>query len=232
MDIEWRRFDDGTLQGMETFIGDDFSACVIKYTNGEGFHWLIRSWDEDNVCTVTGSYDFFGTQDGWEFLSDAYRNLLSHMTALGIITAAEESRENAPSAIRSFLAKAASLGLVAVVSLSALSGIMSPVLAYADDAAPNSGDVYVEMKDGVVGIYNTNDFQSRDTVNYLDYDSGNFVEIEPGTDFYNTIVNAAKSGFSEETKSNKGVVGHISGCDGVSIIIQKPASSAPEVRWK
>lgn len=58
MELEWQDFNGNGLTGMEAFVNDSFSIHVVRYDQGEGYHWIAREWDENDDCTVTGSYDF------------------------------------------------------------------------------------------------------------------------------------------------------------------------------
>lgn len=211
MELEWNDFDGNGLTGMEAFVNDDFSIHIVRYEHGEGFHWLARAWDENGQCSVTGSYDFTDTQDGWELLSDAYRGALAYMNSIGVITEGQRIAAEQPSAIRRLLSRAAALGFAAMISLSAIVGAASgPVLAYADESSPSAGDVFVEMRDGKFSIASTDGFQSGDTVSYL-HDGGTLSTIEPGSDFYNMIVDAMGNGYQGESDRRVGAVGPVEG---------------------
>lgn len=185
MQLEWNSFDGNGLTGMEAFVNDNFSIHIVKYVNGDGFHWIARSWDENDECTVTGSYDIGNS--GWEYLSDAYLSAVNYMEDLGIISSYDSEDLKQPSKIRELLNKALSFGFATLVSLSTLIGIGAPTFAYADENSPDPSDIYVECVDGTVSI---NIPEIIDTSNEIYYVADSeLIEIEQGTKLYDYIMN-------------------------------------------
>lgn len=192
--FEWERFSDGTLDGMEAFIDDSFSIHIIKYSQGEGYHWFARSWDESGQCTVTGSYDFPKTADGFAFLSEAYQSAIEYMESKGVITASQSCESRTSSAIRAFLNKAAQIGFATIVSLNAFVGSAIPSIAYADEASP-SYDVYIEYQDGQFAVYSNSEETSTGHIYFKVYSEGSFEVADVSDEAYDAIMSEVENGF-------------------------------------
>lgn len=208
MELTWQDFNEGDLQGMESFINDYLSIHIVRYQYGEGFHWIARHWDAWNNCTVVGSYDYDEYKFGWEFLSDAYKSAIEYLTSIGIFTENEYYEETHPSVIRDFLYKALSIGFATMVSFSALAGMMSPTIAHADTTSPNPNDVIVECTYGRINVI-ANETHSPNVYVVDSAHSLNapFQYVSEGSELYNLIMNEIDSGMPNIAEVHEGMVG-------------------------
>lgn len=218
MELDWKDFSDNGLTGMEAFVDDHFSIHIVKYDQGEGYHWVAREWDDNDECTVTGSYDFSESQYGWDYLSDAYKSAMDYMADIGVISFDEADELQQPSRIRKFLDKAVRFGLASMISLTTLIGAGAPALAYADETSPDPSDVYIELQDGVASI-TLPELADLSNEVYLTGEDNNLVEVSPGSRLYDYVMDQIAAGCPDAETDFVAYIGKVDGGSPLSLSV-------------
>lgn len=246
MELVWRKFDDGVLSGMEAFVDDDLSIHIVRYAQGDGFHWVTRSWNDADECEVIQSWDEPELVDGFSYLSDAYQDVMHYLVQSGIFTDVQAEEQTQPGIIKSFLQKAVSLGLATIVSFTVISGAASPVLAWADSfgfspVSHSENAVYLESQDGMITVASPVDASAIREMWIVssDGEQDQLVRVSEGSELYNMVIEEAQSGFAgadgigETFFSNPKVGGGIVSQNGAyTMVLDDADGTINENEWK
>lgn len=164
----WNEFpSDGNILGMEAFVDDDWAIDIIKYADGQGFHWMVRHWTGDNQCEITASYDDPAYADGFSFLSNAYRDMIVVIQKNFPEIAHLAYGKEAPQHIVPMLRKTLQLGLAATLAIGSLTSLAgcgkSEYIDYYDE---ETNETLIEMVDGQITMVDDAFYNQADGLNY------------------------------------------------------------------